>query len=83
MFEILAVIETATLFLFQSLVKQMFVVISEVVYHSSSSKKIIWFIPVVNVKRNNFINNGQMSWGYFCFMLFAFNHNLNLLKYGA
>ena len=41
MFEILAVIETATLFLFQSLVKQMFVVISEVVYHSSSSKKII------------------------------------------
>ena len=26
-----------------------------------SSRKIIWTMPVINVKRSNFINNGQMS----------------------
>ena len=40
-FEMLAVIEAPFLFLFQSLVKQMFVVIAEAVPHSCSSERII------------------------------------------
>ena len=79
----LAVIEAPIIFLFQSLVKQMFVVIAEAVPHRYSSRKIIWSIPVINVKRNNFINNGQVSWGYFYFILFNFDQNLNSPKYGA
>ena len=58
----LAVIEAPVIFLFQSLVKQMFVVIAETVPHRCSSRKIIWSVLVKNVKRNNFISNGQMSW---------------------
>ena len=54
----LAVIEDPVIFLFQSLVKQMFVVIAETVPHRCSSRKIIWSISVKNVKTNNFINNG-------------------------
>ena len=79
----LAVTEASIVFLFQSLVKQMFVVIAEAVPHSCSSERIIWPIPVINVKRNNFINNGQMSWGYFYFILFSFDRDLNSPKYGA
>ena len=55
----LAVIEAPIIF--QSLVKQMFVVIAEAVPHRCSSKKIIWSIAVINVKKNNFVNNGQIS----------------------
>ena len=55
--QLLAVIEAPIMFLFQSLVKQMFTVIAEAVPHSCSSKKIIWSTPVINVKRNNFTNN--------------------------
>ena len=79
----LAVIEAPIIFLFQSLVKQMFVVIAEAVPHRCSSKKTIWSISIINVKKNNFINNGQMSWGYFYFILFSFDQNLNSPKYGA
>ena len=68
------------IFSFQFLVKQMFVVIAEAVSHRCSC---IWSITVINVKRNNFINNGQMSWGYFYFILFTFDQNLNSPKYGA
>ena len=56
-----AVTEAPIIFLFQSLVKQMFVVIAEAVPHRCSSKKIIWSIAVINVKKNNFVNNGQIS----------------------
>ena len=76
-------VEAPIIFLFQSLVKQMFFVIAEAVSHRCSSRKIIWSIPVINVKRNDFINNGQMSWGYFCFIFFSFDQNLNSPKYGA
>ena len=79
----LAAIEIPIIFLFQSLVKQMFVVIAEAVPYRCSSRKIIWSIPVINVKRNDFINNGQMSWGCFHFILFSFEQNLNSPKYGA
>ena len=79
----LAVTEAPITFLFQSLVKQMFVAIAEAVPHRCSSRKIIWSIPVINVKRNNFINHGQMSWEYFYFILFSFGQNLNSPKYGA
>ena len=58
----LAVIEAPIIF--QSLDKQIFVVIAEAVPHRCSSKKIISSIPVINVKKNNFVNNGQISWGY-------------------
>ena len=68
---------------FQSLVKQMFVVIAEAVPHRCFSRKIIWSMPIINMNRNNFINNGQMSWGYFYFILFSFDQNLNSPKYGA
>ena len=70
-------------FLFQSLVKLMFVVIVAVVPHRCFSREIVWSIPVINVKRNNFISNGQMSWGYFYIILFSFDENLNSPKYGA
>ena len=66
-FQMLAVVEAPFIFLFESLVKQMFFVIAEAAPHSCSSRKIIWSIPVINVKRNNFINNGQKSWRYFYF----------------
>ena len=42
----LAVIEAPIIFIFQSLVKQMFVVIAEAVPHRCSSKKIIWSVPL-------------------------------------
>ena len=54
--QLLAVTEAPIIFLFQSLVQQMFVVIAEAVPHRCSSKKIIWSILVINVNRNNFIN---------------------------
>ena len=79
----LAVIEAPIIFLFQSLVKQMFFVIAEAVPHRCSPRKIIWSTAVITVKRNNFINNRQMSWGYFYFILFSFDQNLNSPKYGA
>ena len=79
----LPVTEALIIFSFQSLVKQMFVVIAKAALHRCSSRKIIWFIPVINVKRNNFINNGQISWGYSYFILFSFDRNLNSPKYGA
>ena len=79
----LAATETPIIFLFKSLVKQMLVVIAEAFPHSFSSRRIIWSIPVINVKRNNFINNGQMSWEYFYFILFRFDQNLNSPKYEA
>ena len=50
----LGVTETPIIFLFQSLIKKMFFVIPEAV-----PRKMILSIPVINVKRNNFINNGQ------------------------
>ena len=56
----LAVIEVPISFLFQSLVKQMFVVIVEAVPHWRSSRMIIWSILVIHVKENNFKNDGQM-----------------------
>ena len=67
------------IFLFQSLVKQMFVVIAEAVPHRCSFRSI----PVITEKRNNFINNEQMPWGYFYFILFSSDQNLNSPKYGA
>ena len=79
----LAVIEAPIIILFQSLVKQKFLLAAEAVHHRCSSRNIVWSIPVINVKRNNFINNGQMSWGYFYFILFSFDQNLNSPKYGA
>ena len=60
-FQMLAVIEASIIFLFQSLVKQMLVVIAEAVPHRCSSRKISWYIPFIIVNRNNFINHGQMS----------------------
>ena len=57
-FQMLAVIEVPTIFLFQSLVKQMLFVTAEAVPYRCSSRKIIWSIPVIYVKRNNLINNG-------------------------
>ena len=60
----LAVTEALIIFSFQSLVKQMFVVIAKAALHRCSSRKIIWFIPVINVKRNNFINNGSSRSSY-------------------
>ena len=78
----LGVTEVPIIFLFQSLVKQLFVRIAEVVPHRCSSRKTIWSIPVINVKRNNFINNGQMSWRYFYFIIFSFDQILNSPKYG-
>ena len=71
--QVLAVIEAPILFLFRSLVKQMFVVIVEAVPYRCSSRKIVWSIHVVSVKRNKFINNGQMSWRCFYFILFSFD----------
>ena len=65
-----AVIETLIVFLFQSFAKQMFVVVAEAA-------------PVINVKRNDFINNRQMSWRYFYFILFSFDQNANSSKYDA
>ena len=53
------------------------------VLHRCSLKKTIRSIPVVNGKRINFINNGQMSTRYFYFKLFSFDQNLNSPKYGA
>ena len=82
-FQMLAVIEAPTIFLFQYLVKQMFFVTVEAVPHRCSSRKIIWSISVINVKRSNFRNNGQMSWRYFYFILFGLDQNLNSPKYGA
>ena len=76
----LAVVEVPIKFFFQSLVKQIFVVIAEAVLHRCFPRKTIWLIPVINVKRNNFINNGQMSWGDYYFILFSFDQNLNSLK---
>ena len=35
------------------------------------------------MNKNNFINNGQMSWGYFYSIRFSFDQNLNSPKYGA
>ena len=67
-FKLLAVIETP-IFLFQSLVKQM------------PPDHLIY--TVINVKRNNLINSGQMSRRYFYFILFSFDQNLNSPKYGA
>ena len=81
--QLFAVMEAPVIFLFQSLVKQMPVVIAEAVLRRCSSKRNIWCISVVNVKRNNFVNNGQMSRRHFCFILFSFNQNLNSRKYDA
>ena len=53
-----AVIEAPVILLFQSLVKQISVVIAEDVPHQCSSRRIIWSILVINVKMNNFINDG-------------------------
>ena len=79
----LAVIESPILLLFRSLFKQMLVAIAEAVPHRYSSRRIIWSMPFINLKRNKFINNGQMQSGYFYFLLFSFDQNLNSLKYGA
>ena len=35
------------------------------------------------MKRNNFVNNWQMSWGYFYFIHFSFDQILNSLKCGS
>ena len=69
--------------LFQSLVKQMFFAIAEAVHHWCFSRKINRSIPIISVKRNNFINNGEMSWIYFYFILVSFDQNLNSPKYDA
>ena len=82
-FQMLAVIEALIIFLFQSLVKQTFFIIAEAVLRSCSSRKIIWSIPVINVKRNNFIKNGQMSWIYYYFIFVSFDQNLYSPKYRA
>ena len=76
-FQMLPVIEAPITILFQPLVKQIFVVIAEAFLDRCSTRKIIWSIPVINVQKNNFINNGKMSWGYFSFILFSFDQNLN------
>ena len=69
-FQTLAVTEAPIISLVQSLVKQMFLVIAEGIPRRCSSRKIIWSIPVINAKRINFINNGQMSWGYVFILYF-------------
>ena len=74
----LAVIEAPILFLFQSLVKQMFFVIAEVVLKGVIQEDHLIYTPI-NMKRSNFINNRQMSWRYF----FSFDQNLNSPKYSA
>ena len=79
----LAVIEAPIIFLFQSLAKEIFFVIAETVPHRCSSRKIIWSILAINVKSNNFINNGKMSWIYFYFILVGFDQNIISPKYGA
>ena len=80
-FQMLVVTEAPILFLFQSLVKQMFFVIAEAFHHRCFSRKITWSIPIINVNSNNFINNGQMSWRYYNFMLLSFDQNLHSPKY--
>ena len=69
----LAVIEAPIVFLFQSLVKKMFVIIAEAVPHGSSSRKIVCSIPVINMKKNIFTDNGQISWRNFHFILLSFD----------
>ena len=59
----------STYYIFTSIFSQ-----TNVCYNCRSSppqvffKKTIWSIPGINVKRNNFINNGQMSWRYLYFL---------------
>ena len=48
-----------------------------------SSRMIIWSTAVINVRSNNFINNRQMSRGYFYFIHFTFDQSLCSPKYGA
>ena len=67
---------SAYIFLFQFLVKQIFVGITEAVPRR-------WSITVINVKKNSFMNNGQMSWGYFSFIFFSFDQILSSPKYSA
>ena len=45
-------------------------------------KKDHLICTAIYVKRKNFINNGEKSWGYFYFKL-GFDQNLNSPKYGA
>ena len=80
---LLAIIEAPIISLFQSLVKQVPVVVTEVLPHRCFSKKIIWSIPFTNMKRNNCINNRKMSRRNFYFMLFSFDQNLNSPIYGT
>ena len=81
--QLLAAIEAPITFLFQSLVKQVLVLIAEAVPYRCSSQTTIWSIPVINAKMNNFINKGQISRIYFYFILFSFDQNLNSSKYDA
>ena len=67
--QLFAVIEAPIIFLFQSLAKQMFVVIAEAVPNRCYSKTLIWSIPVINVKRNNFINRDKCQGDIFIFII--------------
>ena len=73
----LAVIEARIMYLCQSVLKQMFLGNAEAVPHKCSSREIISSIPVTNVKGNNFINNGKISWIYFYLISARFDQNLN------
>ena len=78
--QLLALIEAPVIFLLQFLVKQMHVAVAEPVSHMCFSKKIIWFIPVINLKRNNFIDNEQMSRRYFYLYFLVLIKTLNTFK---
>ena len=67
------VLKVFCIFLLRSLVKQISVVTAEAFPYRCSSKRIIWSISAINVKRNI----------YFYFILFSFDQNLNFPKYGA
>ena len=67
--QLFAVIEAPIIFLFQSLAKKIFVVIAEAVPYRCYAKTFIWSIPVINVKRNNFINRDKCQGDIFIFII--------------
>ena len=77
-FQILAVIEAPMIFSFQSLVKQIFFVITEAVPHRYSTKKNHLFYT-----RYKFEEQSNVMDIYFYFNLFSFDQNLNFSKSGA
>ena len=67
--QLFAVIEAPIISLFQSLAKQMFVLIAKAVPCRCYSKTLIWSIPVMNMKRNNLINRDKCHGDIFIFII--------------